>query len=94
MFKKQMSEDKDFLDRLFYFLGRIAGFIKTPFGIYLTSIILIVMFPPIETINNTFVGWGFITDLGGNIRINMIYFLSEIGIVTLVFFAYLFSKKR
>ena len=67
-----MSEDKDFLDRLFYFLGRIAGFIKTPFGIYLTSIILIVMFPPIETINNTFVGWGFITDLGGNIRINMI----------------------
>ena len=89
-----MSEDKDFLDRLFYFLGRIAGFIKTPFGIYLTSIILIVMFPPIETINNTFVGWGFITDLGGNIRINMIYFLSEIGIVTLVFFAYLFSKKR
>ena len=89
-----MSEDKDFLDRLFYFLGRIAGFIKTPFGIYLTSIILIVMFPPIETINNTFVGWGFITDLGGNIRINMIYFLCEIGIVTLVFFAYLFSKKR
>ena len=89
-----MSEDKDFLDRLFYFLGSIAGFIKTPFGIYLTSIILIVMFPPIETINNTFVGWGFITDLGGNIRINMIYFLSEIGIVTLVFFAYLFSKKR
>ena len=89
-----MSEDKDFLDRLFYFFGRIVGFIKTPFGIYLTSIILIVMFPPIETINNTFVGWGFITDLGGNIRINMIYFLSEIGIVTLVFFAYLFSKKR
>ena len=82
-----MSEDKDFL-------GRIAGFIKTPFGIYLTSIILIVMFPPIETVNNTFVGWGFITDLGGNIRINMIYFLSEIGIVTLVFFAYLFSKKK
>ena len=89
-----MSEDKDFLDRLFYFLGRIAGFIKTPFGIYLTSIILIVMFPPIETINNTFVGWGFITDLGGARRINMIYFLSEIGIVTLVYFAYLFSKKR
>ena len=89
-----MSEDKVFLDRLFYFLGRIAGFIKTPFGIYLTSIILIVMFPPIETVNNTFVGWGFITDLGGNIRINMIYFLSEIGIVTLVFFAYLFSKKK
>ena len=89
-----MSEDKDFLDRLFYFLGRIAGFIKTPFGIYLTSIILIVMFPPKATINNTFIGWGFITDLGGNIRINMIYFLSEIGIVTLVFFAYLFSKKK
>lgn len=89
-----MSEDKDFLDRLFYFLGRIAGFIKTPFGIYLTSIILIVMFPPIETINNIFIGWNFITDLGGNIRINMIYFLSEIGIVTLVFFAYLFSKKK
>jgi hypothetical protein len=91
----QMSEDKDFLDRLFYFLGKIVGFIKKPFGIYLTSIILIVMFPPIEnSYSKTFFGWGFITDLGSYIRINMIYFLSEIGIVTLVFFAYLFSKKK
>jgi hypothetical protein len=89
-----MSEDKDFLDRLFYFLGRIAGFIKTPFGIYLTSIILIVMFPPIENTNNYFMGWTFITELGGVWRINMVYFLSEIGIVTLVFFAYFLSKKK
>jgi hypothetical protein len=90
-----MSEDKDFLDRLFYFLGKIFGFIIKPFGIYLTSIILIVLFPPIETSHtNSFQGWGFISELGGSWRINMVYFLSEIGIVTLVYFAYFLSKKK
>jgi len=90
-----MSEDKDFLDRLFYFLGKIFGFIKTPFGIYLTSIVLIVLFPPIENSHtNSFHGWGFINELGGSWRINMVYFLSEIGIVTLVYFAYFLSKKK
>ena len=90
-----MSEDKDSLDRLFYFLGKIFGFIKTPFGIYLTSIVLIVLFPPIETRHtNYFLGWDFISELGVGARINMVYFLSEIGIVTLVFFMYFLSKKK
>jgi hypothetical protein len=53
------------------------------------------MFPPIENgITNYFMGWGFITDLGGSYRINMVYFLSEIGIVTIVYFAYFLAKKK
>ena len=41
-----------------------------------------------------FSGWWFITNLGGLSKINVIYFLGEIGIVTLVYFIYLQSKKK
>ncbi len=93
-----MSEDKDFLDRLFYFLGKIFSFIKTSFGVYLIFIILIILFPPVDYYERpkfpVFSGWWFIVDVGGDAKINIIYFLSEIGIVTLVYFMYLQSKKK
>lgn len=99
-----MREDKDFLDRLFYLLGRIFASIKTPFGIYLTLIILIVLFPPINHVIKNFAtpssniisfeGWDFIYYLGSGFEINVIYLLLEIGIITLVYFMYLFSKKK
>ena len=93
-----MSEDKDFLDRLFYFLGRIFSFIKTSFGVYLIFIILIILFPPIDWHLDPkeiqFLGWKFITKLGGDDKINVVYFLGEIGIVTLVYFMYLQSIKK
>jgi|LauGreDrversion4_1035100.scaffolds.fasta_scaffold425206_2 hypothetical protein len=92
-----MSEDRDFLDRVFYFLGKLFAFIKTPFGIYLTLIVLIILFPPIDAhygYKVDFYGWFFIMVLGGNLKINIIYFLGEIGIVTLVYFIYLQSKKK
>ena len=83
------------LNTFFFNLGKFVKFILKPFLIYLFFIILIVIFPPIEnTYSNFFKGWGFITDLGGSWRINMVYFLSEIGIVTLVYFAYFLSKKK
>ena len=87
-----MSKD---INEDFYSFGKFIRSLLKPFPIYLFFIILIVMFPPIERrYSNFFLGWSFITDLGGDHRINMIYFLSEIGIVTLVYFAYLFSKKK
>ena len=92
-----MSEDKDFLDRVFYFLGKLFAFIKTPFGLYLTSIILIILFPPMEWHQPSkivFDGWSFINELGGSVKINVVYFFGEIGIVTLVYFIYLHSKKK
>jgi hypothetical protein len=85
-----MSEDKVFIDKLF-------DFIKTPFGIYLTLIVLIILFPPMDWHQSSkivFDGWSFITDLGGSVKINVIYFLGEIGVVTLVYFIYLQSKKK
>jgi len=83
------------LNSFFYNLGKFVKIISKPFLIYLFFIILIVLFPPIETSHtNSFHGWGFINELGGSWRINMVYFLSEIGIVTLVYFAYFLSKKK
>jgi len=83
------------LNSFFYNLGKFVKIISKPFLIYLFFIILIVLFPPIETSHtNSFQGWGFISELGGSWRINMVYFLSEIGIVTLVYFAYFLSKKK
>jgi hypothetical protein len=79
----------------FYNLGKFVKVISKPFLIYLFFIILIVLFPPMDTIfANSFQGWIFINELGGLLRINMVYFLSEIGIVTLVYFAYFLSKRK
>ena len=93
-----MSEDKDFLDRLFNTLNKLFSFIKTPFGIYLIFIVLIILFPPIDEYlapkDIPFLGWKFITALGGDYKINVVYFLGEIGIVTLVYFVYLQSRKK
>ena len=93
-----MSEDKDFLDRLFNILNKLFSFIKTPFGIYLIFIVLIILFPPIDEYlapkDIPFLGWKFINSLGGDYKINVVYFLSEIGIVTLVYFVYLQSRKK
>jgi hypothetical protein len=85
-----MSEDKDFIDKFF-------DFIKTPFKIYLTFIILIILFPPMNYKRgnrNSFEGWDFIYWLGNGFEINVIYLLLEIGIATLVYFIYLQSKKK
>jgi hypothetical protein len=82
------------LNSFFYNFGKFVRVISKPFLIYLFFIILIVLFPPIENTNNYFMGWSFITELGAAWRINMVYFLSEIGIVTLVYFAHFLSKKK
>jgi len=85
-----MSKDKDFIDKFF-------DFIKTPFKIYLTFIILIILFPPMDyKVGNriSFDGWDFIYWLGNGNEININYLLLEIGIVTLVYFIYLQSKKK
>ena len=68
-----MSEDKDFIDKFF-------DFIKTPFKIYLTFIILIILFPPMNyKVGNriSFDGWDFIYWLGNGNEININYFLKK-----------------
>ena len=86
-----MIEDKDFVDKVF-------DFVKNPFKLYLIFIILIVLFPPMNTNfgrnPGRFDGWDFIYWLGNGYEINVIYLLLEVGIVTLVYFIYLQSKKK
>ena len=70
----------------------------SPFALYFISIILIVLFPPMNRnfgLNpGRFDGWDFIYYLGNGFEINVIYILLEIGIVTLVYFAYFLSNKK
>jgi hypothetical protein len=96
-----MNDDRDLFEKFLVFLSKFFTFIKTPFGFYLTLIILIILFPPMDYYYGNpygsiikFEGWDFISCLGDSIKINITYFLGEIGIVTLVYFIYLQSKKK
>jgi hypothetical protein len=94
-----MNDDRDLFEKFLDFLSKLFTFIKTPFGFYLTLIILIILFPPMDYYNSGgyfigFGGWNLIFEIEGYTKINIIYFLGEIGIVTLVYFIYLQSKKK
>ena len=70
---------------------------KISFVIYLIFIILIILFPPIDWhVSNRidFVGWLFITNVDYSYKINVVYFLGEVGIVSLIYFFYLQSIKK
>jgi hypothetical protein len=71
---------------------------KISFGVYLGFVILIILFPPIDWHRSgsriDFEGWQFITSVGDNFKINVVYFLGEIGIVSLIYFFYLQSIKK
>ncbi len=71
---------------------------KTAFIIYVVVLILIFIFPPmnIEESKNyvRFIGWNFISGLGGETKIDIPYLLVEIGMATLVYIFFIFSQKK
>ena len=71
---------------------------KTAFIIYAVVLILIFLFPPmnIEESRNyvRFIGWNFISGLGGETKIDIPYLLVEIGMATLVYIFFIFSQKK
>ena len=71
---------------------------KTAFIIYAVVLILIFLFPPmnIEESKNyvRFIGWNFISGLGGETKIDIPYLLVEIGMATLVYIFFIFSQKK
>jgi hypothetical protein len=72
--------------------------IKDAFIIYVVVLILIFIFPPmnIEESKNyvRFIGWNFISGLGGETKIDIPYLLVEIGMATLVYIFFIFSQKK
>ena len=72
--------------------------IKDAFIIYVVVLILIFIFPPmnIEESKNyvRFIGWNFISMLGGETKIDIPYLLVEMGMATLVYIFFLFSQKK
>ena len=65
---------------------------------YAISLALILLFPPINyntkyTTHVEFVGWDFITTLGGGRFINITYLIIEIAFVTTIFFLFRNKKK-
>tara|TARA_Y100000768_G_C23761050_1_gene578599 strand:- start:350 stop:595 length:246 start_codon:yes stop_codon:yes gene_type:complete len=72
----------------------IGSIIHDPRKLYLISLVLIILFPPINRVPSTrafFEGWNFITKLGGIYHINITYISIEFAIVTVAFL--LFRKK-
>jgi hypothetical protein len=72
--------------------------IKDAFIIYVVVLILIFLFPPmnIEESKNyvRFIGWNFISGLGGETKIDIPYLLVEVGMATLVYIFFLISQKN
>ena len=75
--------------------GKLIGMvIYDPKKLYILSLFLIVLFPPINRVPSTrafFEGWHFISKLGGIYHINMSYIAIEFAIVTI---AFLIFRKR
>lgn len=75
--------------------GKLVGrVLRDPKKLYILSLVLIVLFPPINRVPSTrafFEGWHFISKLGGIYHINMSYIAIEFAIVTIAFL--LFRKK-
>jgi hypothetical protein len=59
---------------------------------------IIFLFPPmnIEESKNyvRFIGWNFISGLGGETKIDIPYLLVEVGMATLVYIFFLISQKK
>ena len=71
---------------------------KIALVVYVVVLILIFLFPPmnIEESKNyvRFIGWNFISGLGGETKIDIPYLLVEMGMATLVYIFFLISQKK
>jgi hypothetical protein len=68
-----------------------------PFSIYSTSMLLTIIYVPLlESFGSywEFVGWGFIWELASDQKIYLEYLLIQILVISLIYFAYLFSQKK
>ena len=67
----------------------IGKVLRDPKKLYIISLVLIVLFPPIDRIPGSkvwFDGWHFISKLGGYYHVNMPYIMIEFALVTFAFF--------
>lgn len=71
----------------------VKKIISDPKKLYAISLVLIILFPPINFVTSIsqFKGWFFITKLGGFFHINIQYLIIEVALVTVLY--YLFRKK-
>ena len=63
--------------------------------IYIFALIMIILFPPLSnyyTTRESFIGWTFISNLGGTTQIKMSYLILEVALITTIFL--LFRKKK
>tara|TARA_B100000959_G_C14652205_1_gene488800 strand:+ start:280 stop:552 length:273 start_codon:yes stop_codon:yes gene_type:complete len=82
----------DIFDEIFSFIKKIP---REPKKVYAVALILIVLFPPINSVRSSgahrFQGWDFITALGGRYQININYLIIEFVLITVIY--YLFRNK-
>jgi hypothetical protein len=75
------------------FVKLVKKIISDPKKLYAISLVLIILFPPINFVTriSQFKGWFFITKLGGFYHINIQYLIIEVALVKVLY--YLFRKK-
>ena len=93
---KEMKNRKTYHAGILIKKGFIAGLEKiNAKEIYIFALIVIILFPPLSnyyTTREAFIGWNFISNLGGTTQIKMSYLILEIALITTIFL--LFRKKK
>jgi hypothetical protein len=74
-------------------MKNIKKILKDPRTYYVIALLVIVLYPPINDTwprgkRSEFIGWDFISLLGGDYKINIPYIAIEFFIVSIIYFIY------
>jgi hypothetical protein len=67
-----------------------------PINLYIFALLLTIIFVPVVDLDKTdeFLGWNPIWNMEFDSKIYIEYLIIEIGVISLIFFGYLFNKKK
>jgi len=87
-----MPNSNDYKNDLSYKIGRTLR----PINLYIYALILTIVFVPVVDVDSKdeFLGWQPIWNMEFYTKIYIEYLVIEIGVISLIFFGYLFNNKN
>ena len=87
-----MSNSNNYKNDLSYKIGRALR----PINLYIYALILTIIFVPVVDVDSKdeFLGWQPIWSMEFYTKIYIEYLVIEIGVISLIFFGYLFNNKN
>lgn len=87
-----MPNSNDYKNDLSYKIGRALR----PINLYIYALILTIVFVPVVDVDSKdeFLGWQPIWNMEFYTKIYIEYLVIEIGVISLIFFGYLFNNKN